>query len=125
MEKAIRLGNREKIEAALAEAQKRARVRLLDYADMVRILTNVEGIIYVPKKALAGTVVYYDGAQKMPNAYKGIPESTHFKAEHNGREWKIVKIWRGECPNRSDNIKTVLSEAAKEAIIKRKTYFWV
>lgn len=110
---------RKAISAALEEVQKRCTVRTVTIGDMDRILNRVTDEIGISKKALTGTKVFYSGAERFPNAYKHIPESTHFSAEFNGKAWVILRISRDTCPNRLSNVSTQLSDSAKVAVLER------
>ena len=110
---------RKAISSALDEIQKRCTVRTVTVEDMDRILEEVADRIGISKKALTGTKVYYTGAEKFPNAYRHIPESTHFSAEYNGKAWVVLCVSRDICPNRINNVGTQLSDTAKDAVMER------
>lgn len=108
----------EKLADALNDAQKRCTARCLTVEKIDSILESVnDRMTGISKKSMAGTRIIYTGAEKLPNAYKHTPESTHFTAEHNGRYWTIVALWRGVCPNRINNLEVELSDSAKLAIL--------
>ena len=113
----------EKLMAEIKTAEGRARVRTLDAEDICKAIREVEDRLNgITKKAMKGIVFVYDvNAQTFPNAYKGIPESTLFKAEFDGKEWRIVDIWRGTCRNKSAHI--TLTEEAKKAILDKISEF--
>lgn len=73
----------------------------------------------IPKKEMEGVKIVYTGAEKFPNAYKYTPESTHFTATYHGGFWRLERVYRDKCPNRNSNICIVMTENAKEAIIRR------
>ena len=117
----INAENTEKLNAAIAEAEGRAKVRTVDAKTIQNILDRVSGVI--PKAKLHGTKVYYDGAEHFPNAYKYRPESTHWTAENIKGKWYVTDIKRATCPNRRTwNTSVVFSEEAKEAIINICSY---
>lgn len=107
----------QQLQSELDEIQSRCKTRTISAADVANILSEVERSLGISKEAMKGVTVLYSGAEKFPNAYKYIPESTHFKAEHTGTCWKVDSINRTTCPNRTKNTELVLTDAAKEAII--------
>lgn len=91
--------NTEKVKSMLAEAQHLARTRTIELADIVDELGYVDArLALVSSKTDAiGTVVSIDAhAKSFPNAYHGIPESTHFTAKLTRTGWEISRIWRGQ-----------------------------
>lgn len=113
-----------KLQPVLDEAQKSARVRIIDISDMEYAIEKAENIISgagwhkITKKALEGTEIVIDcNAQTFPNAYKGIPESTFFRAVYHSGKWQILSFWRGRTVSERQGIKIKLSDAAKTAII--------
>lgn len=114
--KRISITNIEKLQAALDEVQKRCSARTIKAQDIVDVLNEIK----VPKKHLDGTKVYWDGAEKFPNAYKYRPESTHWWAENVKGRWYVLGIDRGTCPNRSSRRGEItFSEAAKAWILEQ------
>lgn len=108
---------RQAIEAVLGDVQKKAKTRCISLSDILDILERVERNLDIPKAKLDGVKVHYTGAEHFPNAYRGIPESTHFYAMHNGKRWEITKIERSTCPNNSRCVIITLTEQAKEAVL--------
>ena len=107
------------IEALIQEAEGKATARCLSYEKIASVLEGVESNLGISKKAMAGTTVFFDGAEKFPSAYKYQPESTHFAAVHNGRVWELTSVTRGYCPNRIANSRVALSDSAKAALIEK------
>lgn len=107
----------EKLEAALNEVQARCKARTLTVSDVERILEVATAKMPISKTAMKGTRFTYTGAEKFPAAYKYRPESTHVVAEHNGRFWVIMAIFRSTCHNRNDNASLTLSDSAREAVL--------
>ena len=116
-QKRILLSNREKLQAAIQEAEGRATARTITVDDIVRICKAAEAGL--TKKALDGTMLYYDGGQQFPNAYKHRPESTHFTAGMVKGKWYVFCIKRDTCPDRSYNCEILYSEDAREELIRR------
>ena len=107
------------LEKAINEAQSKARTRTITTSTVINTLAKVQKQLNIPKKSMKGisiSVDYY--AQKFPPAYKGIPESTHFKAEYDGRHWRITDICRAKC-RYSGEVIINHTEESKKAIINR------
>ena len=113
--------NRDRITAAIEEAQKKARIRLIDTCDIFNYAEQVEKTCCnISKKNLEGTRAYIDKhAQTFPGAYKGIPESTQFGLLFSAGTWKLTGIARGRTLGSTQEIRIKLSESAKDAIIKK------
>lgn len=94
------INNFEDVKTALAQAQKRQRVRLLSPEKMGNILDRMELYLKEDGALGPGILVHYDGAEHFPNAYGGIPVSTHFLAVFDGSAWDITSVTREKCPNR-------------------------
>ena len=110
---------RAEIRQALAAVQRGCTARTLTLERIEEVLQGVEDEIRVSKAALKGTQVWYTGAEQFPNAYRYSPQSTHFRAEYNGRGWVVTDIVRGTCPNRRSNTSVTLSDSAKDAVLAR------
>ena len=94
------INNFEEVKTALAQVQKRQRVRLLSPEKIENVLDRME--LYLKEGGALETsiLVHYDGAEHFPNSYNGAPTSTHFWAVFDGSAWEIVNITREKCPNR-------------------------
>ena len=110
-----------KLAEELDRVQARATARTITPDKVLYILGRVEKYLGIPKKHLKGTRICYDGAQHFPSAYRFIPQSTYFCAEHNGKAWTITSIGRDTCPNRLDDVSITLSDTAKDALIKSRS----
>lgn len=113
----------DKLTAWLEDVQARSRVRTIDAADVLEMLDNAEksiksaGFSEISNSALEGVVGMFDmHAQKFPNAYKGIPESTQFTAVFRRGRWVITDIHRGRVVS-ARKARFTLTDAAKSAII--------
>ena len=116
--------NWERIESALEEVQKRVKVRRLDYADIYNALETIQKTLGIPKKYLEDVKVTIDvNAQEFPNAYKGIPESTIFRARFASGSWRITHVFRAKCRRPNQGAHVELTEAAKMKIIERMECF--
>lgn len=111
----------EAIKEAIKAAEGRATARTITIDTMKRVLEKASAGI--PKKALHGTRIHYDGGQHFPSAYKYRPESTHFDAAYIRGKWYITNIFRFTCPNRQTDTEVFYSDEAKAAIIKARSVF--
>ena len=107
-------GKDKKMKIAITEAEGRATARTITAAKIATILGNIN----VPKNRLNGTKVFYDGGEKLPSAYKWMPESTHFVAENISGKWYVTEIARAKCPNRQTRGRIEYSDAAKAWILE-------
>ena len=105
----------------LAEVQERAKARLISAERILLTLTDVEETLGIPKKAMNGiSVTIDDNAQRFPNAYKGIPESTQFTAEYkNG--WRVTDICRAPTRSPSRRVTVEHTDESRAALINRFT----
>ena len=127
MDKAIKITNVEKITEAIKAAEGRATVRTITHAEMIDAISTVERKLSIPKKYLDGISITVDyNAQSFPNAYKYLPESTHFDAINKKGIWYITAVYRAGTRGRSNAIAiTRLPDVVKAEIIKSHTSFAV
>ena len=112
----INITNIEKLNKAIQDSEGRATARTITADDIINVLNRIK----VPKNKLNGTRVMWDGAEHFPNAYKYVPESTHWTAVNTNGRWYVVDIYRAACPNRSTRRgRIIYSEEAKEWIINK------
>ena len=96
MKKAILINdkNKEKIETALKEGQKRARERKIEsYDELVEIVEKyMQKIPSIPKKHLYQCELHiYIGAAKFPSKYNGIPYGTRIVITFNKKGEYLLK----------------------------------
>lgn len=104
---------------ALNTVQHRCTARTLSAENIVEILNGILAKYPIAKAKMNGVSVHYDGAEHFPNAYRHIPESTHFTAVFNGKCWVITEICRDTCPNRTGfNAVVTLTDTAKMALFE-------
>lgn len=126
--KAINLKNRSEktvsaLESAIKAAEGKASVRKISCDDIFDAVDEVEERLSISKKAMDGVIIYFDcNAQDFPNAYKYVPESTHFAAVYKNGSWRVTDIRRDVCNKK--RICIVLTDTAKEAIIKNHTIIY-
>ena len=106
----------ETLAKAITEAEgPRVSARKIDVKDIIDDLIAINDYLGITQKAMKGTTVHVDhNALTFPNAYKGTPESTQFRAEFTSA-WFITNISRDTCTRRKYNLQ--LSETAKEAYL--------
>lgn len=103
-----------KLQNLLDEVQVRSKARTITVQNIRDALDRIP----VPKAHLDGTVVYWDGGEKFPSAYKYVSVSTHWVAENVKGKWYITNVRRDTCPNRQSRGSVVYGEAAKQWIIR-------
>ena len=121
-EKAIIINehNRNKIEKALDEVQKRCTTRTIDYYDIVNELKYVDNQFskVCTKKAFENTEVLIDvNGQNFPNSYKFSAKSTQFRAVYFKSKWRLIYLDRDFCKTYSQRWNITLSNSAKECIL--------
>lgn len=94
------INNFEEVKTALAQVQKRQRVRLLSPEKIENILGRTELYLKETGELAPGLSFHYDGAEHFPNSYNGTPKTTHFIAVFDGRAWDVTSVTREKCPNR-------------------------
>lgn len=112
--------NRNKIEKALNEVQKRCTTRTIDYFDIVHELKAVSNqLCFVcTKKGLENTSVSIDvNGQNFPNSYKYSAKSTQFGAIYSKGKWRLVYLGRDYCRSYAQRWNIFLSETAKQNIL--------
>ena len=116
--------NRDKISGAISEVQSKARTRTISVdtiTDYCESLANSYRMI--PRKALHGSTFSVDPfAQHFPNAYKGIPESTHFELTYSNGNFFLTNLVRGKTKSESLTVVANLSEDAQVALLTAFTY---
>lgn len=107
----------EKLTPVIAEAEGRSSARTLDPKIIFPLLSAVEKKLGITKKAMEGIRIWSDPfAQRFPNAYKYIPESTHFTAEYKRGAWWLTDVVRGTCKS-GPRVVIYHTEASKAALI--------
>lgn len=114
--------NKYKIQTVLDDVQKRARVRLVYYEDIINACNYIKRNFNITKKALSGCIFSVDiHASTFSRKYKGTPETTIFQLKVENSKWYLIDCMRSECgPTRIKTI--VLSDTARDAILKQYMY---
>ena len=106
--------NTDKINAVIATAEKGCRQRKITYTDIVNIINDYAETVQLSKTRLKGTEITVDvNAQTFPHSYKGIAESTHFRAVFTGSHWYLTDVFRWKV-NSPD--KTITAKYTAETI---------
>lgn len=120
----IKEENRAKIEAAIAEAEGKARVRTVTYRDIEQDVVTIDKMfIGLAKKDKEGLQVICDpNAQSFPNAYKGIPMSTTYLLTYHNGSWRISEIGREKTHSCRHVVRT-MPETVMQYLVDRYTRF--
>lgn len=120
--------NADRITAILTEANGKAKERTIkDYAELkqcvAEIVTHLNRIGTISKKALTGTHITWDFGYNYPGSYTYRPESTQFCAIFDGKNWKLT--WCGRDYSRTtvskygcNNFCYTLSATARDEILR-------
>lgn len=106
----------------IEQFQKRARVRYLTLEVFLSAMEKLQERMDLvsTKKDAVGTYAFIDPfAQKFPNAYKGIPESTHFDVKLLQDGWALTQVYRSSCETHSAAIDIHFTEATEMNLAKR------
>lgn len=98
--KSIKITNADKLASMIEAAEGRATARTITPKDITEALEQITErvLLLSTRKDATGTTIEADpNAQQFPNAYKYIPESTHFTAELKAAGWKVTRVFRSRC----------------------------
>lgn len=116
--------NRDKLQAALNEAQGKSRERTITVDDIICSVKDVEDELRIPKKYMVGIKVVSDQCcQNFPNAYKYTPYSTQFGMERTASGWFLTWVDRRPTKRAGNQYNLTLTEDAKKALVDRFTKF--
>lgn len=116
----INQANLPKIQAAIDSEQRLARVRRLTADDVVIAARRATSHLwaYCTKKAMTGSVVSVDVfAQNFARAYNGIPESTQFAMQFDGKHWRLVAVYRKQCRGAARAYLYTLTEECQKSLL--------
>lgn len=121
----IKESNKERIEAEIKLAEGKATVRKLEFSDIIKTIERVEKKLDISKKSMTGIKIFVDvNAQPFPNAYKYIPDSTHFSAIKTKTGWNLLDIERDRCRDGyGKRVEMILTDEAKKEILKNYECF--
>ena len=110
--------NRERINNWIADAQGKARERLINYDDIVAACEEIDKKLNITQKAKNGIMADVDiNAQNFPRAYKYRAESTQFRLIYKSGKWRLYSVFRTYTRTSGHKIILTLTDAAREAII--------
>lgn len=116
--------NRNKLQAALNEAQGKSRERTITVDDIICSTRDVEEELKIPKKYMVGIRVVSDQCcQNFPNAYKYTPYSTQYGMERTASGWFLTWVERRPTKRAGNQYNLTLTATAEEAIVNRFTKF--
>lgn len=113
----------DRLNAAIAEAEGRAKERLMTAADCAGRLEGTERSLHNPSKAaLKGCSCRVHASNGLPHSYKYPAQSTQVEFEHDGRGWVLVRVSRDKLKSSAklcyrNNVEMTLSDSAKEWIL--------
>ncbi len=126
MKKPIKIipDNFERLRTEIDAVQSRARVRRLTPEGIARACNIAFQRLGISKKACEGVQIDVDEhAQTFPGAYRGLPESTHFRAIYKRGAWYLTDVRRAPVRCTTAAVVITLTDAAKQAILSNKTTF--
>lgn len=111
--------NKDRITAAIQEAEGQASMRTITYKDIVRSVQRIEKRLGIPKKCMEGVMYSVDvHAQNFPKSYKYPAESTQFVIEFSKRKWRLISVERYYTRTAGHDFKCItMPEETKNAII--------
>lgn len=112
----------DRVTAALEDAQKRARERLVSVEEIIEDaydeLKHFKECGVAKTHAAGTTIKYLPGAENFPSAYKYTPQGTYFTIEYTKTGACLIDVGRDDCSRESYGRKVNLTDAAKMDIIK-------
>lgn len=109
------------VQSQLDKANHLARTRTVDIDDVYNAIVVLERKFEdCTKKSMEGLIVHVDlNSQHFPNAYAGIPMSTHFVLIYEKRSWRFVRAERSRCGEFKRFEVTYLPDPMREELLKR------
>lgn len=110
----------DRIAAAIASAEGKARERTITAADVVDSCEEITGRLAISKKSMEGLRATVDRhAQSVPASYRFPMLSTHFTVEYRRGTWRLVAVYRSRVSAPSRRVSLVLPETARAALVSR------
>lgn len=110
----------DRVAAAIASAQGKARERTITAADVVDSCEEIAERLSIPKKHMEGLRATVDPhAQHVPSSYRYPMRSTWFIVEYRRGTWRLVHVARGPVSALSRRVVLDLKEEARAALISR------
>lgn len=115
--------NTEKVQAVLDEAQGRCRTRLVDAADVVAAVGEVEATLaplpIAERRGARFNMTDGTGRSSFASSYNGRPETTWVAIERGATAWFVVDAKRGDCGRDGAVQHITLSTAQQETLVRR------
>lgn len=107
------------VQSQLDAANHLARTRTVDIDDVYDSVYILERKFDgCTKKGMEGLTVHVDwNSQDFPNAYRGVPMSTHFTLVYEKRSWRFVSAERSRC-GESKRYDVTLTDLMREELLK-------
>lgn len=107
------------VQSQLDAANHLARTRTVDIDEVYSAVTVLERKFEdCTKKSMEGPTVNVDlNSQDFPNAYRGVPMSTHFTLVYEKRSWRFVSAERSRC-GESKRYDVTLTDPMREELLK-------
>jgi len=107
------------VQFQLDAANHLARTRTVDIDEVYSAVTVLERKFEdCTKKSLEGLTVNVDlNSQDFPNAYRGVPMSTHFTLVYEKRSWRFVSAERS-CCGESERYDVILTDLMREELLE-------
>lgn len=107
------------VKSQLDAANHFARTRIVDIDDVYDAVYILERKFDgCTKKSMEGLTVNVDlNSQDFPNAYRGVPMSTHFTLAYEKRSWRFVSAERLRC-GESKGYDVTLTDPMREELLK-------
>jgi hypothetical protein len=103
MKNKIKLSDKEKIEAQIAEVEQGCKARLLSYQEIQATIKEVENHLKwlgLPKKHWDG-ITFFIYPESVPNSYKYGAFGTGMKAGFEKGAWRLLELYRMRCSTKS------------------------
>lgn len=109
------------LQSQLDKANYLARTRTVDIDDVYGAVAVLERKFEdCTKKNMEGLIVHVDlNSQDFPNAYRGIPMSTHFVLIYEKRSWRFIRAERLRCRESKRYEVSYLPDPMREELLKR------
>lgn len=107
------------VQSQLDAANRLARTRTVDIDEVYGAVTVLERKFEdCTKKSMEGLTVNVDlNSQDFPNAYRGVPMSTHFTLVYEKRSWRFVRAERSRC-GEFKRYDVTLTDRMREELLK-------
>lgn len=107
------------VQSQLDAANYHARTRTVDIDEVYGAVTVLERKFKdCTKKSMEGLTVNVDlNSQDFPNAYRGVPMSTHFTLVYEKRSWRFVRTERSRC-GEFKRYDVTLTDPMREELLK-------